>query len=83
MYLRMTDIEPCESSSFSLILTVFCLAWFLLHFAQRQSDLEGALIARDRCGIQDFVLLDEMTDTAFLSNLKKRFSEDLIYVSQK
>ncbi|XP_071755900.1 unconventional myosin-Ih [Centroberyx gerrardi] len=47
--------------------------------AQGQLDMEGALIARDRVGIQDFVLLDETTDTAFLSNLKKRFSEDLIY----
>uniref|UniRef100_A0A671Y6J5 Myosin IH n=1 Tax=Sparus aurata TaxID=8175 RepID=A0A671Y6J5_SPAAU len=42
-------------------------------------DMEGALTARDRVGIQDFVLLDETTDAAFLSNLKKRFSRDLIY----
>ncbi|XP_060894091.1 unconventional myosin-Ih [Labrus mixtus] len=41
--------------------------------------MEGALTARDRVGIQDFVLLDETTDAAFLSNLKKRFSKDLIY----
>ncbi|KAM9360809.1 unconventional myosin-Ih [Symphorus nematophorus] len=41
--------------------------------------MEGALTARDRVGIQDFVLLDETTDTAFLSNLKKRYSKDLIY----
>uniref|UniRef100_A0A3B4WXD0 Myosin motor domain-containing protein n=1 Tax=Seriola lalandi dorsalis TaxID=1841481 RepID=A0A3B4WXD0_SERLL len=33
----------------------------------------------DRVGIQDFVLLDETTETAFLSNLNKRFSKDLIY----
>ncbi|KAM8886765.1 unconventional myosin-Ih [Spinachia spinachia] len=46
---------------------------------QGQLDLEGALTARDRVGIQDFVLLDETTDAAFLINLKKRFSEDLIY----
>ncbi|XP_030272670.1 unconventional myosin-Ih [Sparus aurata] len=44
-----------------------------------QLDMEGALTARDRVGIQDFVLLDETTDAAFLSNLKKRFSRDLIY----
>lgn len=43
--------------------------------------MEGALTARDRVGIQDFVLLDETTEVAFLSNLKKRFSKDLIYVS--
>uniref|UniRef100_G3P3I2 Myosin IH n=1 Tax=Gasterosteus aculeatus aculeatus TaxID=481459 RepID=G3P3I2_GASAC len=41
--------------------------------------MEGALTARDRVGIQDFVLLDETTDAAFLSNLTKRFSKDLIY----
>uniref|UniRef100_A0A3P8WT86 Myosin IH n=1 Tax=Cynoglossus semilaevis TaxID=244447 RepID=A0A3P8WT86_CYNSE len=41
--------------------------------------MEGALTARDRVGIQDFVLLDETTEEAVLSNLKKRFSNDLIY----
>lgn len=43
--------------------------------------MEGALTARDRVGIQDFVLLDETTEMAVVSNLKKRFSKDLIYVS--
>lgn len=43
--------------------------------------MEGALTARDRVGIQDFVLLDETTEVAFLGNLQKRFSKDLIYVS--
>lgn len=43
--------------------------------------MEGALTARDHVGIQDFVLLDETTELAFLNNLKKRFSKDLIYVS--
>uniref|UniRef100_A0A671SEV2 Myosin IHa n=1 Tax=Sinocyclocheilus anshuiensis TaxID=1608454 RepID=A0A671SEV2_9TELE len=39
-----------------------------------------SLIARDRVGIQDFVLLDaHNSETAFLDNLKKRFTEDLIY----
>ncbi|XP_022054009.2 unconventional myosin-Ih [Acanthochromis polyacanthus] len=46
---------------------------------QGQLDMEGALTARDRVGIQDFVLLDETTEAAFLTNLKKRFSKDLIY----
>ncbi|XP_036382610.1 unconventional myosin-Ih [Megalops cyprinoides] len=42
--------------------------------------MEGALTARDRVGIQDFVLLDAHTsESAFLDNLKKRFSKDLIY----
>uniref|UniRef100_A0A3Q3B9E4 Myosin IHa n=1 Tax=Kryptolebias marmoratus TaxID=37003 RepID=A0A3Q3B9E4_KRYMA len=44
-----------------------------------QLDMEGALTARDRVGIQDFVLLDETTEAAVISNLKKRFSKDLIY----
>lgn len=55
--------------------------WLLQFVTQGQLDMEGALIARDRVGIQDFVLLDETTEAAFLSNLKKRFSKDLIYVS--
>ncbi|KAJ0067517.1 hypothetical protein NL108_007998, partial [Boleophthalmus pectinirostris] len=47
--------------------------------SQVQLDMEGALTARDRVGIQDFVLLDETTEEAFINNLKKRFSNDLIY----
>lgn len=48
----------------------------------RQLDLERALTARDRVGVQDLVLLDaHNSETAVLDNLKKRFSEDLIYVS--
>lgn len=43
--------------------------------------MEGALTARDRVGVQDFVLLDAYTsEAAFLDNLRKRFSENLIYV---
>lgn len=66
------------------------MSFFLVHsaamlllqlVAQGQLDMEGALTARDRVGIQDFVLLDETTEAAFLSNLKKRFSKELIYVS--
>ncbi|XP_070760760.1 unconventional myosin-Ih [Enoplosus armatus] len=53
--------------------------WLMQLVAQGQLDMEGALTARDRVGIQDFVLLDETTEAAFLSNLKKRFSKDLIY----
>uniref|UniRef100_A0A4W4GSI7 Myosin IHb n=1 Tax=Electrophorus electricus TaxID=8005 RepID=A0A4W4GSI7_ELEEL len=42
--------------------------------------MECSLTARDRVGIQDFVLLDTYTsETAFLDNLKKRFNENLIY----
>uniref|UniRef100_A0A3Q4M8E0 Unconventional myosin-Ih-like n=1 Tax=Neolamprologus brichardi TaxID=32507 RepID=A0A3Q4M8E0_NEOBR len=42
--------------------------------------MEASLTARDRVGIQDFVLLDTYTsETAFLDNLRKRFHENLIY----
>ncbi|XP_010827147.1 PREDICTED: unconventional myosin-Ih [Bison bison bison] len=42
--------------------------------------VEGALTARDKVGVQDFVLLDAYTsESAFLDNLRKRFSENLIY----
>ncbi|EPY87348.1 unconventional myosin-Ih [Camelus ferus] len=44
--------------------------------------MEGALTARDKVGVQDFVLLDAYTsESAFLDNLRKRFSENLIYVT--
>ncbi|CAL8321088.1 unnamed protein product [Lota lota] len=43
-------------------------------------NMEGALTARDRVGVQDLVLLDAYTsETAFLDNLRKRFHENLIY----
>ncbi|XP_058512821.1 unconventional myosin-Ih isoform X2 [Ochotona princeps] len=42
--------------------------------------MEGALTARDKVGVQDFVLLDAYTsESAFVENLRKRFSENLIY----
>lgn len=42
---------------------------------------EGSLSAREKVGVQDFVLLDSHTsETAFLDNLRKRFQENLIYV---
>ncbi|TNN56670.1 Unconventional myosin-Ih [Liparis tanakae] len=47
--------------------------------SQAPLDMEGALTARGRVGIQDFVLLEETSEAAFLSNLRKRFSRDLIY----
>uniref|UniRef100_A0AAQ4QEL5 Myosin IHb n=1 Tax=Gasterosteus aculeatus aculeatus TaxID=481459 RepID=A0AAQ4QEL5_GASAC len=43
-------------------------------------NMEASLTARDRVGIQDFVLLDAyMSESAFLDNLRKRFHENLIY----
>lgn len=39
---------------------------------------------RDRAGVQDFVLLENYeSEAAFIDNLKKRFQENLIYVSIK
>ncbi|XP_062822649.1 unconventional myosin-Ih [Anolis carolinensis] len=42
--------------------------------------MEGALVARDRVGVQDFVLLDSHTsEDSFMDNLQKRYRENLIY----
>ena len=44
--------------------------------------MEAALHARDTVGVQDFVLLEQYdSETAFVENLQKRFSRQLIYVS--
>eukprot|EP00062_Callorhinchus_milii_P016341 gi/632967534/ref/XP_007900031.1/ PREDICTED: unconventional myosin-Ih isoform X2 [Callorhinchus milii] len=48
--------------------------------SRQRVNMEGALTARDRVGVQDFVLLDSYTsEMAFLDNLRKRFRENLIY----
>ncbi|XP_054157929.1 unconventional myosin-Ic-like [Oppia nitens] len=42
--------------------------------------MESELHARDRVGVEDFVLLEDYTDpNAFMDNLKKRSKENLIY----
>uniref|UniRef100_A0AAX7SMW2 Myosin IHb n=1 Tax=Astatotilapia calliptera TaxID=8154 RepID=A0AAX7SMW2_ASTCA len=69
--------------AFLLIKTLTtCLIIFLpskSHETKRQN-MEASLTARDRVGIQDFVLLDTYTsETACLDNLRKRFHENLIY----
>lgn len=44
--------------------------------------METGLHERDRAGVQDFVLLENYeSEAAFIDNLKKRFQENLIYVS--
>uniref|UniRef100_A0A8C9FN33 Myosin IH n=1 Tax=Pavo cristatus TaxID=9049 RepID=A0A8C9FN33_PAVCR len=56
--------------------------WYYLYQVEDNTDIimEGALIARDRVGVQDFVLLDSHTsEAAFLNNLRKRYQENLIY----
>ncbi|CAL8281436.1 unnamed protein product [Arctogadus glacialis] len=41
---------------------------------------EGSLTARDRVGVQDFVLLENFnSEAAFIENLRRRFTENLIY----
>lgn len=43
--------------------------------------MESALTARDRVGVQDFVLLENYnSEAAFIENLRRRFRENLIYV---
>ncbi|XP_041741755.1 unconventional myosin-Ic isoform X2 [Coregonus clupeaformis] len=42
--------------------------------------MESTLTARDRMGVQDFVLLENYTsEAAFIENLRRRFGENLIY----
>ncbi|XP_076338639.1 unconventional myosin-Ic-like isoform X2 [Tachypleus tridentatus] len=42
--------------------------------------MENALHARDRVGVQDFVLLEDYrNEESFIENLRKRFKENLIY----
>ncbi|KAF7666571.1 hypothetical protein LDENG_00101030 [Lucifuga dentata] len=42
--------------------------------------MESTLTARDRVGVQDFVLLQNYTsEAAFIENLRRRFGENLIY----
>ena len=44
--------------------------------------MERDLDARDRVGVQDFVLLENYTsEDAFIDNLHKRYNENLVYVS--
>lgn len=45
--------------------------------------MESALTARDRVGVQDFVLLENYnSEAAFIENLRRRFRENLIYVNK-
>lgn len=45
--------------------------------------MERGLHERDRVGVQDFVLLEDFeNEEAFIENLRKRFRENLIYVSK-
>lgn len=47
-----------------------------------QGVMEHSLQHRDRVGVQDFVLLEDYrSEAAFINNLKKRFTENIIYVS--
>lgn len=44
--------------------------------------MESSIAKRDKIGVQDFVLLEDFkSETAFVENLKKRYHENLIYVS--
>lgn len=59
-----------------------------MRYQGREVDIEGrvrlvmesALTARDRVGVQDFVLLENYnSEAAFIENLRRRFGENLIY----
>jgi len=43
--------------------------------------MESTLSARDRVGVQDFLLLENYnSEAAFIENLRRRYREGLIYV---
>lgn len=66
----------CNRKVFSLLLS----AWRCCSVAVMESELQ----ARDRIGVQDFVLLEDFqSEDAFLENLKKRYNSGLIYVSTR
>lgn len=62
---------------------IYCSFCFrLLRPVSVSGNMEHALQHRDRVGVQDFVLLEDYrSEAAFIDNLKKRFSENIIYVS--
>lgn len=72
----------------SSVMAFICSPSLLIPFQVVASDgvramMESALTARDRVGVQDFVLLENYTsEAAFIENLRKRFKENLIYVSE-
>uniref|UniRef100_A0A8C1FET3 Unconventional myosin-Ic n=1 Tax=Cyprinus carpio carpio TaxID=630221 RepID=A0A8C1FET3_CYPCA len=72
-------------SCFPSCICDFCISLLLLLCQAVGSDgiramMESALTARDRVGVQDFVLLENHTsEVAFIENLRKRFKENLIY----
>lgn len=52
--------------------------------SELRRNMERGLHERDRVGVQDFVLLEDFqSEDAFIDNLRKRFNENLIYVSKK
>lgn len=67
------------------LLTFFriCLTILLVSCSTRtRPAMERGLHERDRVGLQDFVLLENYkSEEAFIDNLRKRFQENLIYVS--
>lgn len=51
-------------------------------YSPSKSAMEHGLHERDRVGLQDFILLEDYkSEHAFIDNLRKRFQENIIYVS--
>lgn len=77
----------CGLSVMKVSTSQFHCFWFWLQAAGSDGirlTMESALTARDRVGVQDFVLLENFTsEAAFIENLRKRFKENLIYVSSR
>lgn len=86
----------CKASIFFSLQWSYILPFFFFFstfspFLPQEVDIEGrvrlvmesALTARDRVGVQDFVLLENHnSEAAFIENLRRRFRENLIYVTK-
>lgn len=76
---RTKSARPLLSTDgFSAELFVGIISQFVVVAA-----MERSLHERDRVGVQDCVLLENYnSERAFIENLRKRFKENLIYVSR-
>lgn len=93
----MGNVHFCETACvrgsvipFTLPLFLFfiCGAWLSSHgrhYLHRRAPLErmeSVLEGRERTGVPDAILLEDyLSEKAFIDNLKKRYHENIIYVS--
>lgn len=79
---RQRDSLGIESSSFKLGIWIRSTEWKNINIMATFHDFQGMeKKIRDQVGVQDFVLLDDVSEESFLANLRKRAEADSIYVS--